>query len=194
MMDNTRRGCVTFGEVAWIQQIQQEEGLSEFQDNATIGLGTDKNGVLRRKSCYQWKFLFFTYLRLKVTCTFFVCFCPVTQKCRFGGKKLNHVVSREADWNSQWWLIDWDPPFICWLFLMQVCHYVFEPGTFPFVNVKRIVICAILQAISFQLMWPQSNAWSIVPTLLLLLNWSQTHSQGKIAVTVHSIWFDKLYL
>ena len=32
MMDNTGRGCVTFGEVAWIQQnqqIQQEVGLSD---------------------------------------------------------------------------------------------------------------------------------------------------------------------
>ena len=148
---------------------------------------------MRRKSCFNEIFCFLPMCVSKSYAHFFCVFCPIDQKCTFGEKKLNHVISRKADWNSQWWLIDWDPPFICWLFLMQVCHYVFEPGTFPFVNVKRIVICAILQAISFQLMWPQSNAWSIVPTLLLLLNWSQTHSQGKIAVTAHSIWFGKLH-
>ena len=102
MMDNIRRGCVTFGEVAWIhqnQQIQQEEGLSDFQDNATIGLGTDKNGVLRRKSCYQWKFLLFTYVRLKVTCTFFVCFLPSHPEMQIWREKI------ESCGVSRSWLI-----------------------------------------------------------------------------------------
>ena len=49
MMIKTRRGCVTFGEVAWIQENQQKvwtHWRTDWQDSSMIRLCSDKNAMI----------------------------------------------------------------------------------------------------------------------------------------------------
>ena len=87
-MDNTRRVCVTFGEVAWIQQIQHEDGLSDFQDDATIVLRSDENEMKCAESLASKKFFAFYLCASQSHMHVFFIICPINQKCRFWGKTL----------------------------------------------------------------------------------------------------------